>query len=228
MVASLIEYETRLVYTTAGCVSSDSRSPAKEGGSQMQHYSVAQVIHAPSTAAATSSSANTSTAITSTASTATSAPSTIATRDKGAFSTITLTAQCSLDRWPRIAQQASCWGGPASIAVYIPAPSSSPYAALFEEHLRGLVQDYCQQNPQQALTVSALYANHLAKEGSGVLQHKGVPRGLNADYDELYPINALRNLAVRHSGTELVLFCDGDFIPSEGLHDYVVSKVGGL
>src|SRR5690348_7228000 len=35
---------------------------------------------------------------------------------------ITLTTQCSLDRWLRFAQQAESWGGPVSVAVYIPAP----------------------------------------------------------------------------------------------------------
>jgi hypothetical protein len=36
-------------------------------------------------------------------------------------------------------------------------------------------------------------------------------------YQQLYPINALRNLAIEAAGTPLVLFTEGDFLPSRGL-----------
>lgn len=37
-------------------------------------------------------------------------------------------------------------------------------------------------------------------------------------YDQLYPINALRNAALQHASTPLVLPVDADFILSQGLH----------
>jgi hypothetical protein len=41
-------------------------------------------------------------------------------------------------------------------------------------------------------------------------------------YDQLYPINALRNLALSQSATPLVLCADGDFIFSEGLQEMLL------
>jgi glycosyltransferase-like protein LARGE len=39
-------------------------------------------------------------------------------------------------------------------------------------------------------------------------------------YDTAYPINALRNVALRIATTELVFLLDADLVPSRGLQDY--------
>jgi glycosyltransferase-like protein LARGE len=41
-------------------------------------------------------------------------------------------------------------------------------------------------------------------------------------YDQLYPINALRNVALSQAATPLVLCADGDFVFSEGLQDMLL------
>lgn len=43
----------------------------------------------------------------------------------------------------------------------------------------------------------------------------------NQSYSALYPINALRNLALQQASTELVFLLDVDFVPSNSLGDAV-------
>lgn len=43
----------------------------------------------------------------------------------------------------------------------------------------------------------------------------------NQRYSALYPINALRNLALHQASTELVFLLDVDFVPSSGLSNAV-------
>jgi len=38
-----------------------------------------------------------------------------------------------------------------------------------------------------------------------------------------YPVNNLRNLAIKYSTTDLIFVMDADFLPPIGLHDYIVS-----
>ena len=49
-----------------------------------------------------------------------------------------------------------------------------------------------------------------AAGGNGGTEHAGTPK-------PLYPINTLRNLALRHAPTDLVFLLDVDFVPSAGL-----------
>jgi hypothetical protein len=93
--------------------------------------------------------------------------------------------------------------------------------------------------------VSLLYARHYAREGAGALakamqQNVGnydssssrgsssssgggdegdhlQPPEDNPSYDQLYPINALRNVALGQVTTPLVLQADADLTPSDGL-----------
>lgn len=39
-----------------------------------------------------------------------------------------------------------------------------------------------------------------------------------------YPINSLRNLAVRNAETELIMVVDIDFIPSDGFHQFLSTR----
>lgn len=74
------------------------------------------------------------------------------------------------------------------------------------------------------LTVSLLHANHHAREGHAVLRQYMADQGLGDPtpptpqpvYDQLYPINALRNLALEGADSPLVLPLDADFVPSRG------------
>ncbi|KAG2437412.1 hypothetical protein HXX76_006064 [Chlamydomonas incerta] len=53
---------------------------------------------------------------------------------------VELVTQVSLDRWPRFAQQALAWRGPASVAVYVPCPPDHPLAPQYLAHLQQLAQ----------------------------------------------------------------------------------------
>lgn len=76
------------------------------------------------------------------------------------------------------------------------------------------------------LTVSLLYANHHAREGHALLRQYMADQDLGdrdptpptpqPAYDQLYPINALRNLALEIADSPLVLPLDADFVPSRG------------
>ncbi len=49
-----------------------------------------------------------------------------------------LVTQVSLDRWPRFAATALAWGGPVSVAVYIPCSPHHPLATQYEGYLSRL------------------------------------------------------------------------------------------
>mmetsp|Transcript_11300 Transcript_11300/g.21520 ORF Transcript_11300/g.21520 Transcript_11300/m.21520 type:complete len:336 (-) Transcript_11300:161-1168(-) len=53
-------------------------------------------------------------------------------------------------------------------------------------------------------------------------------RARSFEYDQLYPINALRNLALDQARTEMVFLLDVDFVPSEGLHASMAGKPATL
>ncbi|KAG2487167.1 hypothetical protein HYH03_014149 [Edaphochlamys debaryana] len=155
---------------------------------------------------------------------------------------VELTTQVSLDRWPRFSQQARAWGGPSSVAVYIPVPPGHPLAPDYLAHasklateLRRDLADIADDAvppqgrnrerllPPARLTVTPVYASGRVREGAGVLGPHVRPTSDDdqpTSYERLYPINALRNAAVRAAtGSSHVLLVDGDFIPSRGLRE---------
>jgi hypothetical protein len=89
---------------------------------------------------------------------------------------VTLTTQCSLDRWPKFQQQAESWGGPVSVAVYIPAPQHTPAADAAVSVLQNWAADHADHHPHQQLQVVALFAGHYAREGASVLVEQGTSR----------------------------------------------------
>ncbi|GIM05697.1 hypothetical protein Vretimale_10130 [Volvox reticuliferus] len=168
---------------------------------------------------------------------------------------IELVTQVSLDRWPRFAQQALAWGGPVSVAVYIPCPLDHPLAGAYQDYLQVLAGNLRNQMavnsaasnnsrvasaaeaeadglPQCHLTVSVVHSLRLAREGALVLSgvipppqfHENEQEGCN---EQLYPINALRNAALRAATCSHVWLVDGDFIPSCGLREALLQPMAG-
>jgi len=120
---------------------------------------------------------------------------------------ITLVTQCSLDRLASVRAQLAAWRGPASVALYIEAAPGSAAALTEEARLRGVL---CEA-PELAsdLTLSLLYRKEPGSE---------VPAAGSAEADALlYPVNALRNLALKQARTELIFLLDADFVPSANL-----------
>jgi hypothetical protein len=57
--------------------------------------------------------------------------------------------------------------------VYIPAPINSAAADAGIQLACQLAEQYACSHPQQPLLVSALFAQHYAREGAAALQHAG-------------------------------------------------------
>jgi hypothetical protein len=58
--------------------------------------------------------------------------------------------------------------------VYIPAPAGSAAAGAGIQLACQLADQYVHSHPQQPLLVSALFAQHYAREGAAALQDAGV------------------------------------------------------
>ena len=121
---------------------------------------------------------------------------------------ITLVAQCSLDRLDRLIAQLASWRGPASVALYIESPQGSEAAAQAESEA---VRRLRSAASETAIDTHRLVVSILYRASSSSLEQEA-----NAEMP-LYPINALRNLAMSHAPTELVFLLDVDFVPSAGL-----------
>ncbi|GLI62508.1 hypothetical protein VaNZ11_005164 [Volvox africanus] len=166
---------------------------------------------------------------------------------------IELVTQVSLDRWPRFAQQALAWGGPVSVAVYIPCPPDHPLALAYQDYLQVLADDLRKQiainnavnsnlksrvstaatikvEAKCHLTVSLIHSQRFAREGALVLSGVVPLPQLEKDeqegcYDHLYPINTLRNAALRAATCSHVWLVDGDFIPSCGIREALLQPM---
>jgi glycosyltransferase-like protein LARGE len=120
---------------------------------------------------------------------------------------VTLVTQCSPDRLPRLAAAIEAWRGPVSAAIYVDAPAGSAAAAQAEADFRAALRHLSLELASQ-LTVSLLYQHPPPLDAAP---------GSAEEYATLYPINALRNLAVDSASTDLVFLLDTDFVPSAGL-----------
>jgi hypothetical protein len=131
--------------------------------------------------------------------------------------------QCSVDRLATLENQARLWGGEVSSAVYVPTTSTAAKVKamkLIHELIARLDAD---AGYTGRLTLSILFG-HEDASWRWSCKHEaavGFP---------LYPINALRNLALAAAGTRnrpgaapipLYFLLDVDFMPSPGLHQWV-------
>ena len=139
--------------------------------------------------------------------------------------TCTLVTQCSVDRLDRLEQQARAWAGDLSVAVYISTQSAEETRRSLEA-VRALVQTLSGDASYHGrLDVSVLYGH----EDSPWQWDCTVPGAADG---ALYPINALRNLAVSAvtAASRLLFLVDVDFVPSVGLEAWVQqgSEASGL
>eukprot|EP00850_Spirogloea_muscicola_P020195 SM000209S06374 [mRNA] locus=s209:144545:151960:+ [translate_table: standard] len=107
----------------------------------------------------------------------------------------------SLDRLSALEAMAEAWDGVLCVALYVPS----------EVHL-----------PEAILLVSALHLRIERRERCrlDILFAMEVDQAVAA----LYPVNALRNIALSGISTELVILLDADFVPSDGLHQQLTQK----
>ena len=120
---------------------------------------------------------------------------------------VALVTQGSMDRLPRLREQASMWHGTLSVAIYIrPDEQSGAEHAAALDAIRSLYNEV-ESRQQCRLIVSLLYAID--------------PANAEHEFDTLYPINALRNVAIRQTEARLIMVIDIDFVPSENFWEYL-------
>ena len=108
---------------------------------------------------------------------------------------VTLVTQCSMDRFKRLEEQALAYGdAPISVAIYV------PFDACESTKFTRVKQFYAElvSRGVRHLTISILCGNAPSEDA----------------YDSLYPVNALRNLALKAATSQLVFLVDVDFVPS--------------
>jgi len=113
-------------------------------------------------------------------------------------SLVTLTTQLSVDRVPSLQRQCLSWGGVCSAAVYVE-----------------------QQETPKDLLASLQDITDKVKQAGGCLVVSVIHKfqGNVNEYDTMYPINALRNLATEEAVGDFVFALDVDFIASKHMLD---------
>jgi hypothetical protein len=104
---------------------------------------------------------------------------------------VTLVSQVSIDRLDRIKDIAEAWLGPMSVAVYV--RNSTAELSVIDE----LIANGTNSIPT-FVDFHVLFANKTR-----------------------YPVNNLRNLALKNAQTRMAFIFDADFIPSPGLHAHL-------
>lgn len=112
---------------------------------------------------------------------------------------ITLVTHLSVDRLPLLGNVLHAWSGPVAFALYMKASELAEEEQRFREFKRQYMES--RSNIQYVIMSSPSYT---------------------------YPVNILRNNAVRLATTALVMLLDVDFYPSSGLHDYVMQNYAML
>ncbi|OTF70651.1 hypothetical protein BLA29_000363, partial [Euroglyphus maynei] len=116
---------------------------------------------------------------------------------------ITLVSQVSMDRLVILEQSLRTWNGPVSISIYV----------LTNNSTNGRIQDW------QRLYINKKIASlKIALEKSTIIL---VP-SVNSDH---YPINVLRNLAIKMVQTRFMFLVDADFQPSPNLETNFLSTM---
>lgn len=130
-----------------------------------------------------------------------------------AAGSICLVTQCSLDRLDRLEAQMVLWDGDFSAAVFFDAEPDSPEAAesrqLLVDCCKRALERWTQRTGKKATpnwTVTAVYRLEEAEVRC-------------EEYDRLYPVNSLRNIALRNAQADLVFLLDVDFVPSPQLYE---------
>eukprot|EP00475_Leptophrys_vorax_P037024 TRINITY_DN6332_c0_g1_i4.p1 TRINITY_DN6332_c0_g1~~TRINITY_DN6332_c0_g1_i4.p1 ORF type:complete len:760 (-),score=202.03 TRINITY_DN6332_c0_g1_i4:784-2982(-) len=118
---------------------------------------------------------------------------------------ITLITQCSLDRLLALKRQVKWWKSCLSVAIYVKHDERETWEAEVEEIRQIALQSGCK------LTVSIMFES--ASEHSQA---------------HLYPINALRNLALKGAKSRLVFLLDVDFIGTDGLVQSIQENYNAL
>jgi hypothetical protein len=141
---------------------------------------------------------------------------------------ITLFSQLSMDRFHLLSKIVNNWDSCISVAIYIENYKQllSLEAKLkeFERHNHGKLGI-----TTRSVVLSLLFGIEFLFYSPNTLfttqvdpKHPSHPSFIHHQYDLLYPINALRNLALSQANSPLVFSLDIDFLPSAGLYSSII------
>ena len=132
---------------------------------------------------------------------------------------VTLVTQCSMDRLPRLKEQAVAFGNaPLSVAIYVPFFAITSRDQTNDD--AGAEQ--MSQNREEEGALNEIRTLHQELSANGArrvtisLVFGNAPQS-PSEYDDMYPVNTLRNVALLAATTEMVLLVDVDFVPSTSL-----------
>ena len=121
--------------------------------------------------------------------------------DNDKMYTITVFTQVSVNKLPRVKDIVQRWRAPVSCAVYLSTEQD------METFIDFLEQQQQQQHLDEGTSWTSFVAFHVMVEPHTEKKQ--------------YPINILRNLALKHVQTDYVFLLDVDFVPSVGAHDRI-------
>ena len=126
---------------------------------------------------------------------------------------VALVTQLSMDRMQMLTMLRAQWAGPLHVAVFLgePQASASWKVKYVTKHLSALPAD---QGPTQATLVFPATARAASVRYSRWLK---VGTGTHCLAVQVYPINALRNIALKQGASDWLLYLDADFVPSPDL-----------
>ena len=144
---------------------------------------------------------------------------------------MTIVTQCSLDRLPQLRAMALGWDGVLSVAVHVPyvggdAALAAAHATLQAVHDTVESSAACGCRLDVSLVQETVRVVTRVQHAVDVLCLTSVPALPMTPHQtteawwgrDLYPVNALRNVALKAATTDLVLLLDIDFVPNAGLH----------
>ena len=141
---------------------------------------------------------------------------TIGSHDEALTKGVCLFTQLSLDRLDTLVELASSWQNYMSVALYIQDSQDSNKLHHSLERITTILSKNLSSSAR--IDISLLYGYQLSAPQS--LKHH--------PYDLLYPINALRNLAMRGCQSEYVFSLDVDFITAQNAHTSIISHLERL
>ncbi|XP_053200951.1 uncharacterized protein LOC128386023 [Panonychus citri] len=118
---------------------------------------------------------------------------------------ITLVTQVSMDRISILEKTLSSWNGPVSITIYVPVDDPS-------EGLKDWQRLYLDKKLRKLqLTQGSFISLFLCPENN-----------------QIYPINKMRNTAIKNAPSQFILIVDADFQPSTDLEKEFISTIKGM
>ena len=126
---------------------------------------------------------------------------------------VTLCTQLTVDRISRLQMMAQNYNGPISAVVYV--GFRSPKSTQSQEEEKSLITSAWQGSKymQEYVDIHLVIDNKnpWVKHGESFAGHSYNP----------YPVNLLRQLSVKFSQTDYVLYLEADMIPRPGLHSFI-------